>query len=271
MSAVGLLCLLSLLLPADTPPRGAVTVLFELLPTGHMAVPVKVNGKGPYRLIFDTGAPLTLLNNKIGRAAGLVKDQETPLFSLLGAVNEVTVPRLEVGRQAAEKVPAVVMDHPVVEAISRAFGPIDGIVGFPFFARFKMTIDYQAKTLTFEPSTYQPADVLRSLLDSILSGARDAGPRTLAPAAQWGFSVRPKERGDEKPGVLIDKVWHDSSAARAGLRPGDRLLKLDGRWTDSVADVFAAVEAVQAGTSARVRIERGGREIDLRVRPRRGL
>ena len=45
----------------------------------------------------------------------------------------------------------MVMDHPTVEAISKTVGPIDGIVGFPFFARYRMTLDYQAKKLTFVP------------------------------------------------------------------------------------------------------------------------
>ena len=41
-----------------------IAVPFELLKTQHMVVNVKINGKGPYRLIFDTGAPVTLINNK---------------------------------------------------------------------------------------------------------------------------------------------------------------------------------------------------------------
>ena len=64
---------------ADAPK--ATVVPFELLPSGHMAVMVKVNGEGPYRLIFDTGAPITLLDNKVAKAAGLLKDTPEPLFS----------------------------------------------------------------------------------------------------------------------------------------------------------------------------------------------
>src|SRR5207245_1874658 len=45
---------------ADKP----VTVPFELLKTGHMAIMVKINGKGPYKVIFDTGAPVSQINNK---------------------------------------------------------------------------------------------------------------------------------------------------------------------------------------------------------------
>src|SRR3954463_14733071 len=86
------------------PLRTPVTVPFELLKTGHMAVMVKVNGKGPYRLIFDTGAPITLLNNKIAKEAGLLKDVPRPLFTLFGSMGEVKVKALQVGGQNAEDV-----------------------------------------------------------------------------------------------------------------------------------------------------------------------
>ena len=66
-------------------PAKPVTVPFELLRSGHMALQVKVNGKGPYRLIFDTGAPVTLLNNKVAKEAGLLKGVATPAFTLFGA------------------------------------------------------------------------------------------------------------------------------------------------------------------------------------------
>ena len=46
---------------ADQPKAQPATVPFEMLQkgklvSGHFTVQVKVNGKGPYRLIFDTGA-----------------------------------------------------------------------------------------------------------------------------------------------------------------------------------------------------------------------
>ncbi len=91
---------------ADAPPAKKadkaaaakpVTVPFDLLKSGHMTVKVKVNGKGPYTLIFDTGAPITLLNNKIAREAELLKDADRPLFALFGAGGEVKVKDLQVG------------------------------------------------------------------------------------------------------------------------------------------------------------------------------
>ncbi|TMQ32758.1 MAG: serine protease, partial [Planctomycetota bacterium] len=98
---------------ADTAPALPVAVPFELLITKHMVVTIKINGKGPYRVIFDTGAPVTLLSNKVGKATGLIgKDGASTSFSLFGPVAQTNAKKLELGGLRAEKVPVIVMDHP---------------------------------------------------------------------------------------------------------------------------------------------------------------
>src|SRR5580704_7356197 len=117
---------------ADAPPK-AVTVPFNLVKTKHMTVMVKINGKGPYRLIFDTGAPATVLNNKVALDSGvLARDAKKPPLTLFGAMGQLTIETLEIGDLKAENQTAIVMDHPLVEVMAKALGPIDGIVGFPF-------------------------------------------------------------------------------------------------------------------------------------------
>src|SRR5205814_1211873 len=120
-----------------------ITVPFELLKSRHMVVSVLLNGKGPYRLIFDTGAPVMLINNRIAKDSGTIDDKtKKPPFSMFGAMGQFTIDSLEIGKLKAAGVSTMVMDHPTVDAISKVFGPIDGIVGHPFFARYKMTVDY---------------------------------------------------------------------------------------------------------------------------------
>jgi membrane-associated protease RseP (regulator of RpoE activity) len=258
-------------LSADTPASEAkpVAVPFELLKSGHMAVMVKVNGKGPYRVIFDTGAPVTLLNNKIAKEADLKKDakQTLPLFGMGG---QTTIKELEVGDLKAEGVSAIIMDHPTVNALSAALGPIEGIVGFPFFARYKMTLDYQAKKMTFVPTGFKPPDVMQAIMATVMKMQDKPVPKIIAAAGQWGMVVT-KEKDDEEPGTTVKEVHAGSAAAAAGLKAGDRLLTIDGRWTDSVADCYAAAGFVKAGKSAQVVVERNSKQITLTVKPRDGL
>jgi hypothetical protein len=260
--------------PKAKPAEAAkpIVVPFELTPTGHMTVMVKVNGKGPYKLIFDTGAPITLMNNKVAKEAGLLKGIKKPLFTFFGSMGDVKVPELEVGGQKLKNTVAIVMDHPTVEAISKAFGPIEGIVGFPFFARFKMTLDYQAKTMTFVPSGYEPPDVLKSMQAALMSGLMGGsdGPMVLSTSATWGLTVHKKD-GDDAAGVTVTKVLPKGPAGEAGLKVGDRLLTLDSRWTDTVADTFRAAGAIKPGKATIAVIKRDGKEMKLTIKPISGL
>src|SRR5262245_23615083 len=107
---------------ADEQPAKPVAVPFELLPSRHMLVEVKINGKGPYQLIFDTGAPVMLINNKLAKDAGVITAKTPkPLFAPFGSAGQFAIKSLELGGLKADNVQAVVMDHPTVEAIAGFF------------------------------------------------------------------------------------------------------------------------------------------------------
>jgi hypothetical protein len=269
--SLGLVLAVALPARAQEAPK-PVVVPFETLPSGHMTIMVKVNGKGPYKLIFDTGAPLTLVNTKLADESGVMKAGAKQGFSLLPSAQQVKIKEIDINGLKVEEMPAVVMDHPTVKAISDAFedkaGPIYGIVGFPFFARYKMTLDYKARTLTFVPNGYKPPDVMVALMAELTRS--ETGPKMLAPAALWGLTAA-KADGDEKDGVDVKEVRPGSPAALGGLKPGDRLLTLDGRWTDTLADLYAAAGVVQPGKEVAVKVLRDGKEMTLKVKPVSGL
>jgi len=250
-----------------------VTVPFELLKSKHIAVQVKINGKGPYRVIFDTGAPTILVSNKLADEAKLV-DKNAPQPFLFGSRGEVKIKTLELGDAKAEKLSAVVMDHPYLLAMSKVFGPVEGIVGFPFFARYKMTIDYEAAKLTLLPNPgFTPPDtsmegMQKAIMEVVLSGSQ--GPKVISPAGQWGLVVQKKD-GDTDAGVTIKEVMADSPAAAGGLKAGDRMLTLDDRWTDSVLDAYLAASLAKPGTAVKVAVKRDGKEMEVMVKPAAGF
>lgn len=251
--------------------KDPVVVPMVRLPSGHFLVKVKLNGAGPYNLVFDTVAPLMLLNSKIAKAGGIGKGGGGGFgLSLFGGMNAETVKALEIGNAKAANVPAVVMDHPTVAAISDAFesefGKIEGIVGFPFFARYGMTVDYQKGELTLVPNGYKPGDFMKDLTTRLSSMSGPQATPVLAPAAAWGLSVD-KKSGDVEPGVNVVAVLKGSPAARAGVNVGDRLLTLDGRWTDSVTDTFRATTAVKPGRPAVAELVRDGKSLNVTVTP----
>jgi membrane-associated protease RseP (regulator of RpoE activity) len=248
-------------------------VPFELLSSKHIAVKVKINGKGPYRFIFDTGAPFMIVNFQTAKDSGmLAKNARPPWFAFFNSMGPVAAKTLEVGSAKLENKTLAVMDHPTVGVISEVVGPIAGLIGYPFFAAFRTTIDYQAKRLTLIPNGFDAPDS-RDVFESLIVAMTEepsAAPKVLAPAAQWGLVLH-KDAHDDKPGVLVREVRPGSAAAAAGLHKGDRLLTLDGRWTDSLADAYRAAGYLKPGVAVPATLRRDGREQTITITPRSGL
>ena len=250
--------------PAKT--KSTAVVPFEMLPTNHMLVEARINGKGPYHLIFDLGAPVTLLSNRVSEATGVVK-AGAPRSFLFGMRGEAEVDKLEVGELTAAKLPVIVLDHPVLKALEDMTGRrLDGLMGFTFFARYKTSIDYHAHRMTFDPIEYQVRDLLKELPERLM-GPKTARQRVLAPLGVWGLRFGKPTGGVSSLGMPIIEVYGGSAAARAGLQPGDTLISLDGRWTTSIADVFRAASDIAPGRESSVVIDRGGKEQTLTLRP----
>ena len=101
-------------------------------------------------------------------------------------------------------------------------------------------------------------------------GPKVARQRVLAPMGVWGLRLGRPTGGLDDPGVPIADVVAGSPADRGGLKPGDVMTTLDGRWTASVADVFAAAADAEPGRPAEVVILRDGRPMTLSVTPAEG-
>jgi membrane-associated protease RseP (regulator of RpoE activity) len=256
--------------PAGRAPSKAATVPFEMLPTNHMLVRAKINGKGPYELIFDVGAPITLLTNKAALASGTIK-ADAPRSFLFSIRGESQVETLEVGDLKTEDLPVIVLDHPLLKAMGDMIDrPLDGIIGYTFFARYRTTIDYRARTMSFEPVNARVRNLMKDLPER-LAAPRVARERVLAPGGLLGLSVGDPANGLDSPGVPVRSVLPGSPAAAAGLKPGDVLTTLDGRWTASITDAYAAAAGLSPGREAAAVVLRDGKELTLTVRPAEGF
>lgn len=245
-------------------------VPFETLASNHMVVRARINGKGPFRLIFDLGAPITLLSNKASETAGVIKG-DAPRSILFAMRGEAEVDRLEVGGLTARKLPVIVLDHPALKVLGGALGqPLDGIIGYTFFARYKTTIDYQARLMTFEPVEFNVRNLLKDLPER-LAAPKVARRQVLAPGGLFGMTVGEPADPLNAPGVPVLGVLPGSPADRAGLKPGDILTTLDGRWTTSIADTFAAAAGAAAGQPVAAAILRDSQEHALTITPTTGL
>ena len=110
----------------------------------------KVDEKGPFRFVLDTGAGMTIISPELAKKLDIKpnnKDKGT------GAGGDVevhfgTVKSLEIGGTQLEGLKVGVMD---LTGISTAIETdIDGIIGYNFLKKFRVTIDYPKQMVTFE-------------------------------------------------------------------------------------------------------------------------
>ncbi|RCJ24644.1 serine protease [Nostoc minutum NIES-26] len=72
---------------------------------------------------------------------------------------------------------------------------------------------------------------------------------------------------DEDKGVLVVKVMPNSPAAKAGVRAGDVIAKLNGESVTDASSVQRAVENTQVGSDLRLELRRNGQNLNLAVKP----
>ncbi len=258
--------------PKSAEPE-AIEVPFEMLPSNHMVVEVELNEEGPYRLIFDLGSPITLISSKAAKETGMIGNVSA-LALLFSTQQSHEIEAMTIGELTAEEVPVMVMDHPVVGALGRMLGkPIDGLVGHSFFARYKTTINYKTKKMTFTPVDAEVRDFFTELPNRMMSRDKVAERIVLEPAGLFGIVLEEEEpeAEDQESVILIKSVLENSPAALAGLKAGDQLKELDGRWTTSIADVYYAASKVDLMKTVPVIVIRDGEEIPFSMTVRPGI
>ncbi|HEY0476326.1 MAG TPA: aspartyl protease family protein [Kofleriaceae bacterium] len=123
-------------------PAGTTSIPIELI-DNHVALNVTINGKGPYRFLFDTGGS-NVLDIGIAKELGLGIGGTASgggVGSATEAVQFATVDALGVGDATLRK--QVFALAPVHAGFGMSSGkPVDGLIGFEVLARFITTFDY---------------------------------------------------------------------------------------------------------------------------------
>src|SRR5437899_12949280 len=138
--------------PAETAPG---EVPFEMAPPNDAAiiVPVKINGRGPFKFVLDTGATFTCIDQKLVDQLKLPEWRGQSGAGVLapteGAVKLVSIDTFEVGNTKATDMKACAIEFSRLQT-----GGLDvrGLVGLNFLKSFQVKIDFKKKVLHLDKS-----------------------------------------------------------------------------------------------------------------------
>ena len=92
-----------------------------------------------------------------------------------------------------------------------------------------------------------------------------ATKRTRIAGGSWPYFGSRPDYAYEKPGVRMAGITADSPAERAGVKPGDVILRFGKAKVATVADFANALGRHEAGDKVELLVTRDGKEITLTV------
>jgi Do/DeqQ family serine protease len=92
---------------------------------------------------------------------------------------------------------------------------------------------------------------------------------TLTPELKKNLNSNPNGglNVDEEQGVLIAKVMPTSPAAKAGLRAGDVIQKMNGQPVKEAEEIQKFVESTQVGGNLQIELRRNQKDLNITVQP----
>lgn len=267
-------------LRADEPTKA---IPYRLTDTKHVLVRVKLNGKGPYNLILDTGAPAVFIPKKVAKEVGVKLDDKGwgtyDKFELEGGL---VVPKTQT--RVAD-----LFQLEGMNGMGLAGVELHGVIGYNVLAQYRITYDFSADKLAWAKLDYTPAKVQAGGKDNSQGGLEVLGPVMKMFASFMGitpnFQVTPRgllgldvAANDGK--VTVASLLAGGPAAEAGLKVGDQITaagfvkgraKPDLTDIDSLRDLQRVVKSVPAGQAVRLEVKREGKPVTLTVTAAKGL
>jgi serine protease Do len=276
---------------ADQQIGRSFQIPYRLTETNHFLVRVRVNGKGPFNFLVDSGAPALYIATETAKKIGLKPDPDefwTPVdrLDLEGGA------RLD-GLKARVEDPFQLVG---MNALGLPGASIDGILGFTILARFRLEIDLTQDRMTWTRLAHDPRDPPVPRRAKGENPGQPLGVKAMSTLGSFAKGLAlfvGKQPEDENRGrgflglewvervksghgeVEVSHVLSGSPASGGGLQPGDRILKINGRAVEGIKAARAALSGAQPGDGVAVLVRRGSstgdRELLLNVTVGEGL
>ena len=106
---------------------------------GRIWAPVLINGRGPFRLVLDTGASHSAITALVALALGIPTDRSPPVI-LRGVTGFATVPTIRVDTLS---VGDIAVDQAILPIVPDALGGAEGVLGSEGLVGKRIFIDFR--------------------------------------------------------------------------------------------------------------------------------
>ncbi len=249
-------------------PARAAAVPFRMFRGGRMLATARVEETSPawrsqpLTLLIDTGASACAIfadaaDTRVGHVGRWPKYPDMPFRTVLGEsrTDLVLLPRLTlpgaIGLVSERAVEASLPSrHALPDIEGELPDPVHGLLGYSFFRRFRLVIDYSDEVLWLSPAT--PAGVASAPASAPATARAATGATGLVLESAWGKTS-------------VAAVTPKSAAAASGVQPGDEVVSIDGTPVTDV-DPADAQQLLDDGSGiAVVIVRRGGMQHVLRL------
>jgi PDZ domain/Aspartyl protease len=260
--------------PAKAEPK-TYQVPYRLTKTQHILVRVKINGKGPFNLILDTGAPALFVATKAAKKAGVEPDAKGwGTFDKFEIEGGVTIPKAK-GR----------VENPFqlegMNGLGLAGAELHGMIGYTLLAHYRIEIDLTKDKMTWTELDFDPPapkgldggkggvaslDALGGVM-KVFGGllGRKAKPEVVA----RGFLGMELAESDGK--VTVRSVLEKGPAAKAGVKAGDQVSEFDGQKVANDTGLLRLAAQLTAGKEVKLTVIRDGKRQAITVTAGEGL
>jgi predicted aspartyl protease len=111
---------------------------------GRIWAPVSINGKGPFRLVVDTGASHSAVTARVAEILGL-SGESKHTATLRGATGSVIVPMIPI---ESLEVGELLMQPQRLPVVPDALGGAEGVLGMDGFKNKRIFIDFRRDNIT---------------------------------------------------------------------------------------------------------------------------
>ena len=266
----------------DEPPKPetkSFEVPYRLTAVKHIVVRAKINGKGPFNFILDTGAPALFIAPETAKKAGVDPDEKNwgvcDRFEIEGGV---VLPK---ARGRIEKP----FQLEGMNGLGLGGAELHGMIGYNILARYRLEIDFTKDKMVWTPiPDFEPKAPagLGGNANSAAGGLEVMGTIMKFLGTLTGAKTEPDYALRGFLGVeFIDKedaeypevktVLADGPAAKAGLQAGDQVTRFQGRGVNNAEDVQRFALKLKADQEVKLTVRRGKDTMEITFKTGEGL